>query len=714
MHLQFCTKGYCLLSALRACTQRNRSSKYRLSILSFLFTAILAGTIQNSYAQDSDSAKKLIPIIMMLLEDESVFLEIGRINPETLEIQAPENSISATFGRANDALNLSFTVSGLQAGQTLIVTINGRQVGQVSSNGSHEFLITNSFLSATSSNSLEFTSNGPNDGVIIQGITLLNAEGPHTRAEAVRFLTKATFGANETSINRLLELGYEAWLDEQLLEIATLHNPFYTQNILEREAVGIIGGNTTATQKCSSKMDTWFHGAMNGEDQVRQRMAYALSQIFVVGDFACDSFADRFPIFYDVLVDGSFGNYRDLLENVTLNASMGQWLSLVGSRALSETSSPDENYARELMQLFSIGVFELNLDGSLKLQNGLPIDTYDDDIVHDTARALTGWNQDQSLSFFPRQLVPLEPWGGLYSRFHDHGEKTILNGVVIPAGSLQNETGNTVVDDLKIVLDTIAAHDNVAPFISKQLIQRFVTSNPSPAYVQRVATVFNNNGAGIKGDLGAVIKAILLDADSINSHENAVSGGKLKEPLLRVTQIWRAFNAQPRIKYFRYLQVSRDFGQRPMGADSVFNFYRPDYAPLGEIADRGLVAPEFNLTGDALLLRTYPAMQDILDSLGISDNDIVSGEYTAAQIARPQLNLDRAKALSTSTSSLMNYFNELLFGGLMSSTLRNRVTQYLDQELIISNTLSDDEIRNLKVEEALFILGVSPEFNVQR
>lgn len=710
----------------RASNGKTRGHKSLLNVVTLAFAMLLLSTSLEARAANPEQARKIVPIIMLLLDDpgeNDSILEVDTNNPDVYSSDDFPNGVTATFAGVSDALVLGFQVNGLKPGETLTAKVNGELLGVISSNGVYEFEIPNSLLFAGARNILELVANPAGATWTISGISLTNDEGPHTRAEAVRFLTKATFGADPDSIERLLELGYSAWVDEQLRMSPTLHLPFYQQNVIERTAAGI---NVGATQRCSSKMDAWFNGAVSGEDQLQQRMAFALSQIFVVGDFACDSVAEQFPGYYDILVNGATGSYRDLLENVTLSPVMGSWLSLRGSRALSDTTSPDENFAREVMQLFSIGVNELNLDGSLKLQNGQPIDTYDNEIVHDIARALTGWNWDSGRYYLGVNLVPMTPWNGLYSWFHDHGEKTILNGVVIPEGyrdplaHLKDEedwlhSGNHILDDLEMVLDTISAHDNVAPFISKQLIQRFVSSNPSPEYIERVARVFNNNGSGERGDLGAVVKAVLLDEESLNSYENEVSGGKLKEPLIRVTQIWRAFEAQSPVKYIRYLQVSRDFGQRPMGASSVFNFYRPDYAPLGEIADQGLVAPEFTLTGDAQLLVTYPAMQDILDSLiTIDDDDIFNGSYTDAQNVRMVLDLTQAKSVSDNTSALMNYFNDLLFGGLMSDRLRNRVEQYIDDEVVYEEDLTDDERRHKKVEEALFLLGVSPDFSVQR
>ena len=690
-----------------------RSDKH-ISMKLSLVLLLVFSTFSNVHAANSPNDRVMAPIIMLLLDDNSVSLTIGVTNTNVLTSADFPDGVRANFGPASDGLNLSFVVEDLQTGQSLELVVNGRVIQSISANGNYDIELSSEILNSRSNNTIEFNATPANATWTIRQIRLINSEGPFNRAEAVRFLTKATFGANEESISRLLSLGYEAWVDEQLLKSPTLHVPYFDQQRLEHNAVGIGTGNATATFNCGLRTQTWLNGAVYGEDQLLQRMAFALSQIFVVGDSACDSVAQRYTHYYDVLLNDALGNYRDLLENVTLSSAMGGFLSLSGSNAnTAQGFTPDENYARELMQLFSIGVFELNLDGSLKLENGRPIDTYDDEIIVNMALALSGWQRDFSEPFPFNQYAPLIPWNGLWAVWHSYDEKTILNGVVIPGGDRIAQTGNNILDDLKIVLDTVVAHDNVAPFISKQLIQRFVTSNPSPAYIERVATVFNDNGAGVKGDLSAVIKAILLDSESLNSHENLL-GGKLKEPLLRATQIWRAFDVTNEVGFLRYTVMSGDFGQRPLGSESVFNFYRPDYAPAGEILDRGLVAPEFQLSGDSLLLSHVPAMRNILRSETINPDDVVSASYTSALTVRGELNLTTAEAISDNSAALMNYFNSLLFGGLMSNELRNRVIQYIDDEVVYSSSLSDEERRQQKVEEALLILGISPEFNVQR
>jgi uncharacterized protein (DUF1800 family) len=683
------------------------------NLMLIVFSVLL--TYNANANTESNRAAKLVPIIMLLLEDTTLRFRIGQINSHILTSVQNPNGVVANFDNVNSNLNLSLTVSGLAPGQSIQVILNGRVLDTIGYNAnSNNYNISLPFtdyleLTNGGDNVLEFKPSSNNAVWAISNIQILHQAGPLDRKEAVRFLTKATFGANESSINRLLQLGYESWVDEQLRLSPTLHLPFYQQAVIDREAAGIVMG---ASQQCASKSDAWWNGAIKGSDQLRQRMAFALSQIFVVDDGGCEISRDGHLNYYDILIKHSFGSYRELLEDVTINPIMASFLSLRGSQPFSDrfNTSPDENYAREVMQLFTIGLTELNINGTEKLDNGRPIETFGNEIVLDMARALTGWQWESGRAYPGVSLIPMEPWSGLWSRFHDHDEKKILNDVTIPAGDRLAQTGNNILDDLKIVLDTLTAHDNVAPFISKQLIQRFVTSNPSPEYIERVATVFNNNGSGVKGDLSAVIKAILLDPDSIDSHL-VINGGKLKEPLMRVSQIWRAFNAKSPIKYIRFMHTDRFLGQKPMASGSVFNFYRPDFAPLGEISDNDLVAPEFKLLDDAQNIQLYFYMQRILSSNVTVDDNL---DYSPAFNALMTLNLTTAKSISDSTPALLNYLNELLFGGLMSDGLRDRVAQYVDDDVSYSDNLSTDERREKKVEEALLLLGVSPEYNVQQ
>jgi len=523
-------------------------------------------------------------------------------------------------------------------------------------------------------------------------------------------------GATEAEIDRVIRLGYSAWIDDQLSKSQTLLLPLTDEYIAERTAArrvkllsegetdpDVLGRGIGNTQERVSRMDAWWHGAIRADDQLRQRMIFALSQIFVVSENGINVDARGFSGYHDMLGRNAFGNYRDLVANVTLNPVMGTYLSLRGSARAGRnggTGQPDENYAREVLQLFSIGLVELNIDGTPRLVNGEEVETYDQEDISNFARIYTGWDREGRTNFEGWETTELVPINGDPNDWHDYESKVLFNDEVVAANL-------NMYDDLDEAMDSIFNHPNVGPFISKQLIQRFVSSNPSPAYVERVANVFNNNGSGVRGDLGAVIKAVLLDTESINSHTNMQSG-KMKEPLLRISQVWRAFEADSPVKYIRFAQPEVFTAQRPFGAPSVFNFYQPNYAPSGAITDAGLVAPEFNLLNDSTVLTAFDKFAEIADSSEVGNVDPF---YTTSRNLPMTLDLRDAKAIADDTNALLDFMNTRLFGGLLSADLRTIVSAHVDS-LPQQDTV--DENRELRVEEALILLTVSPEFSVQR
>ncbi len=534
-------------------------------------------------------------------------------------------------------------------------------------------------------------------------------------------MTRATFGPTLSEIDRVLEIGYEAWIDEQISTPATLTIPFYDQAILDRlqnrrrrlESDGVTdpnrlnSNNLGLSQSTSSRLDAWYNASINGSDQLRQRMAFALSQIWVVGDNLGDGTVSTrsFTDYQDILIRGSLGNYRTLMKNVTLSRAMANWLNL---RANIRSDAPDENYAREIQQLFTIGLLELNMDGTPKRDgDGRVIETYTPRTVREFARVFTGWNwatqQDTGLSFPELELLPLVPWGGP-GRFHDDGEKQLH---VYPGTDGINPAGLSHEDDLDRALDNLFNHPNVAPFIAKQLIQRLVTSNPSPEYVERVARVFDRSN-GVRGDLAATAKAILLDPEAFNSH-TITNAGKVKEPLLRILQLWRTFNAKTAGQYIRFSLPERATGQRPIGAATVFNFYPTDYVPSGDAENTGLVAPELLLNDGRLQINFLNAIsQAARSAIGeLNPHPLYSEAFTINMV----LDLSEAVRHADNFPSLLNFMDERLFGGLMSDELRNAVLGYLQG---FSFTGTGNERRKQIVEETLVILTASPEYSIQR
>jgi uncharacterized protein (DUF1800 family) len=429
---------------------------------------------------------------------------------------------------------------------------------------------------------------------------------PLTATDAARFLTQATFGANKADIDaltgrRLADL--DAWLAAQMALPASLHLDATRADFNTYTASG-----DNPQFSYQNRQAAWWKIALSSPDQLRQRVAFALSQILVVSDQNSTLYNNPQGLanYYDLLVNGAFGNFRTLLNDVSLSPIMGVYLSsLRNAKGTFDDkgnviTSADENYAREVMQLFTIGLNQLQPDGTLKLDSaGLPIPTYDQTTITQMAKVFTGFafqsaNPNQNSFFRGAAADYLHPMM-LYPAFHDTTVKTIVNGVVLPA----NQDGSK---DLKDALDTLFNHPNTGPFISRQLIQRLVTSNPSPGYIYRVAQVFANNGAGVRGDLGAVVRAILLDYEARSaSAATASSFGKLKEPVLRATALLRAFDGAAnngRYQIFTGFGSESQLGQTPMHSPTVFNFFEPNFVQPGTLAAAGLYAPEYQILTD--------------------------------------------------------------------------------------------------------------------
>src|SRR5213082_654441 len=359
--------------------------------------------------------------------------------------------------------------------------------------------------------------------------------------DAARFLNQASFGATEADVNKVKTYGYSAWLEDQFFMPGRSHEAY----------INAVSASLPSGQRLddSHVMNTFWREAATGQDQSRRRVAFALSQLFVVSlqDSTVSEFKRGVASYLDMLGRNAFGSYRQLLNEVTLHPMMGLYLSHLRNRKEDPARNrvPDQNYAREVMQLFSIGLYELNPDGTPKLVNGQPVETYDSGDIVGLSRVFTGFSwagPDKSDTRFngggtqdpDREVLFMQS----YPRFHSISEKRFLTGV-IPAGTNADPDG-----DLRVALDTIANHPNVGPFIGRQLIQRLVTSNPSPAYVSRVAAAFSNNGTGVRGDMKAVLRAILRDPEALGLQFAVRSKwGKLREPVVRFVQAHRAFNA---------------------------------------------------------------------------------------------------------------------------------------------------------------------------
>ena len=516
-----------------------------------------------------------------------------------------------------------------------------------------------------------------------------------TDTDAVRFLTQATFGPTKGAIDALKQQGYSAWLDAQFAEPLTSHRDAVLADFAAVNAGGqnlVNGVNTRPGQV--HRQAAWWKIALTGSDQLRQRVALALSEIFVVSDIngTIANNQEGAANYYDLLARDGFGNFRTLLENVTLSPVMGVYLShLRNARSVSATGAqPDENYAREVLQLFTIGLNQLQPDGTLKLDgSALPMPTYDQAVVSQMAKVFTGWafsNANPTTANFrtsaSNYILPMT----LYSGWHDTTEKTIVGGQVLAAG-------RTGTQDLADTLDALFNHPNTGPFFSRQLIQRLVTSNPSPAYVYRVAQVFANNGAGVRGDLRAVIRAILTDYEARNSGVAANVGyGKLKEPLLRVTGLLRGTGVTTATGRYAINNANSQIAQAALSAPTVFNFFEPTYVQPGILAASGLTAPEYQI------LTATTAMS--------TPNYLYSFIFTTTYQGIA-MDFSALLPLAAEPATLIARLNLLLAGNTLSAASQTRILTALNA-LPASATATD------RVRTALYLIVTGAEAAIQQ
>jgi uncharacterized protein (DUF1800 family) len=505
---------------------------------------------------------------------------------------------------------------------------------------------------------------------------------PSTLVDAGRFLTQATFGPTTAEIARVQSMGYAAWLDEQMrLPVSSFVG--YLQNVAEEYV------DEPHVQ------EAWVQYATSAPDQLRHRVANALLEIMVVSNHnGLEGASWAHAAYMDVLLRHAFGNVRTLLGDVTLNPAMGRFLDMLKNDKEDPTTGrkPNENYARELLQLFTIGEVLLEADGTPRLDaDGRPIPAYGQAEVDGFSKVFTGWTFHQTTQpyrFRGASADWLNPMVAVASR-HSPGTKTLLNGVVLPAGQTPER-------DLDDALDNVFAHPNVGPFLARQLIQRLVTSNPSRGYVGRVAAAFNDNGAGARGDLAAVVRAILLDPEArMLQTSREATYGKVREPMIRFITVARAFNARARSGKYRIWDLDLDVGQGPFRAPSVFNFFSPDYRHPGELSDLGLVAPEMEITNeDTVIVAANTLRRLAYDAYGCSDEDKLRFDLTVEQ------------GLASRPADLVAHLNGLLFAGGMSPGLQAVARQLVER--------IPAREPGWRVRAAIHLLVNSPEFVVQK
>ncbi|TKG97104.1 DUF1800 family protein [Puteibacter caeruleilacunae] len=555
--------------------------------------------------------------------------------------------------------------------------------------------------------------------------------------QAARLLNMASMGANYQTISEVAQTGIHQWIDNQF-ELPARENftkktwqiwehfsPQYIQ-LFGRDYI-VNHGDAVIPYWYYWKM-AWWDTILKSEEHLRQRITYALSQILVISEHSnLQLSGPGMANFYDVLYRNAFGNFREILYEVALHPMMGFYLSHINNPKSNHAKNihPDENFAREIMQLFSIGLIELNTDGSPKCDSqGKPIPTYDNNDIKEFAKIFTGLGPAgyywpwEDYSHYPSEwaneyntspatvitwkpMIPFEQW-------HEPGSKKLLRDKVVPAGQ-------STLKDINDAIDNLFHHPNVGPFIGRLLIQRLTTSNPSGDYIKRVALKFNDNGQGVRGDMKAVIKAILTDEEILNANTNSKeSTRKLKEPLLRYTQALRAFNARNmsgKLWNWGY-QFDEAVSQGVLASPSVFNFYLPDYQPNGPIAAADLYAPEYQIHTSATAINYINLVHEwfINDNYGEVATKVGKSSHNAPSYEDDDLDpndyiyLDFQEeiVIAHDASRLIERLNLILTGGEFSMQTKASIIKTIEKE-------RDPEKR---VKLALFLSFICPDYCV--
>jgi uncharacterized protein (DUF1800 family) len=544
------------------------------------------------------------------------------------------------------------------------------------------------------------------------GNKTMNGDGMNAKLfEASRFLAQASLGANMATIEYVSDIGFGAWIDEQCALPVTSLSATMDQEFAEALALYVQNGGNANDYYGPWALHfnyAWWDMTITRPDILRQRVALALSEILVISiNSDLEGRGEALVNFYDLFLNHAFGNYKNLLKDVALHTAMGYYLShLDNPKSIpAENIHPDENFAREIMQLFTIGLYMLNNNGTNQIdQNGNFIPTYDNNDIKELAKVFTGLGAGAVAPWVDWTNEPyfgLGAWGAdmtvpmvMYEQWHEPGQKTLLGSYTIPSG----QSG---MQDINQAIDFLFNHQNVGPFISYRLIQRLVKSNPTPAYVGRVAAKFNNNGFGERGDLKAVIKAILLDPEAREcSWQMHPENGKLKEPIVRYTHATRAFPLDsPNDNYwnngFSFLEAS---DQHPLASPTVFNFFLPDYQPNGALADNDLMGPEFQIHNSQTSIAYINQVNQwiVWHSLWWSWED---GD-PAVEIDRSQL-----EPLAEYPEELINHLDIILTHGMLSDHTRNVIRQAMEG-LVWGDYLHD------RTEMAIYLMLISPDYAI--
>ena len=611
------------------------------------------------------------------------------------------------------------------------------------------FLIAISSISiVTAQDYTDYIGAGHSEGITVissseevgsEAFKTIDGAGMNSRLfETGRFLSQATMGADLDLINIVKNMDFGVWIDQQITEPVT-----YLQSEVEDiweeyldtlESRGYEDPQDAFGPAMPELTSAWWHNNMVASDLIRQKVAFALSEMFVISsnsDLGGEAIA--MAHYYDKLLDGAFGNYKDILSEVSLHAAMGYYLSHFNNpKAVPEENlHPDENYAREIMQLFSIGLYELNNDGTHQLDNdGNSIPTYDNADIKEMAKIFTGlgpgginenvWWTDEpyfGLGIFGIDwTVPM----AMYEDFHEPGIKVILKNDTIPA----NQLG---LDDINEAINVLFNHQNVPPFISYRLIQRLVKSNPTPNYVERIANVFIDNGNGVRGDMAAIIKSILLDEEARNGeYMFEQHSSRLREPLVRHMQITKGLEIveEPGGRYWHNFDYDNSLKQQILFAPTVFNFFLPNHQPVGDIANSGMVSPEFKIHDTSSSINYFNAAYRWTRDWGelinsgryFYNSDLVNddgsiGGWDMYGFGETYIDYEAYTDLADTPELLINELDKVLTHGQLSDEVRQSLRDNLPN---ISWDGYEYGWERERVRTAIYLITISPDFAVIR
>ena len=590
-----------------------------------------------------------------------------------------------------------------------------------------------------------------------------------SKAQAFRILEQATYGPTEDEMNEVQFLGLTQWIEKQLNSSSAYDSSTDSHQSHLQKYKAIAKMSEPSTYESDSDFNNnfhgrtsdyqtaaWFENALHGKDQLRQRVALALSELMVISGskqrtrFRGDSLAS----YYDILAKYAFGNFRTLMGEVSRSPGMGIFLSHQGNKKFNSSSNthPDENFARELMQLFSIGLWKMNQDGSMvKDSNGDPIASYTQNDVEELAKVMTGYDIKGNSKYGKTSRANGEEWSSpmeFNSTHHEYASKTFLGSTIGTEGSSNSEPS-----DLDQALEIIFQHQNVGPHVGRHLITRLVTSNPSSAYISRVAGIFNNDGAGIRGNLKEVVKAVLLDGEARETEYSSDGNyGKPKEPLLALTQFLRAFDVKPLDGWksrtnatmngvYQFFYLENIIGQSPLRSETVFNFFASDFVPAdSHFISNSMVAPEFQIQSDTVLIKFHNLIRSSLNTNeknAILENNTTLKDFASGRNHSKQnyyINIDSelqifeyaldgdtngdfnnindSEKKKAAIQSLLQHLDKKLMGGEMPSEYYTALTTHL-MNMNWAKTKNAKEARNV-ISDAIRFMVTSSFFMIQK